>query len=111
ILVRVGRHAHAEPACSRSRRDFPQAPYAGAAGVQLATLYVKRRQLDAAMQIAQAVAEERGGERLPALLLLGESALQARRTDEAAQAYRAVVAEAPGDSPDRFRGLAGGALG
>jgi TolA-binding protein len=110
LSVRVGRPADAEGAWTRIRRDFPQDPYAGPAGVQLATLYVKRRQLDAAMQVAHAVADERGGERLTALLLFGESALQARRTEEAAQAYRAVVAEAPADSPDRFRGLAGVAL-
>ena len=110
VSVRLGRPADAEAAWTRLRREFPQDPNAGPAGIGLAGLYLKRRQWDAAREVARAVADEGGAERTPALLLWGESALQARRPEEAGQAYGRVVAESNADSPDRYRALAGLAL-
>ena len=110
LALRVGRPTEAEAAWSRLRREFPRDPGAGPAGLGLAGLYLKRRQVDAARELARAVVDERGAERVPALLLLGESALQGRRLDEAEHAYARAAAEAGPESADRFRALAGVAL-
>ena len=55
----------------------------GAAGLATAELLVQRKQWDQALEVAQAVAERRGPERIPALLVLGQSALQLRRNVQA----------------------------
>jgi hypothetical protein len=59
------------------------------------------------MEMARTVADARGAERLEALLVVGESALQARKNGEAERAYATVVDEAPRGSSERFNGLAG----
>jgi TolA-binding protein len=110
LALRLGRAADAEAAWTALRREFPQDERVGAAGLATAELLVQRKQWDQALEVAQAVAERRGPERIPALLVLGQSALQLRRNVQAVQAYHSVTLEAPGDSPERFQGLAGLAL-
>jgi TolA-binding protein len=107
LSQRLGRVADAEAAWTTLRRDYPGDALASPAGLEMASLYLKRRQYEQAMETARAVADGGGSERLEALLVLGESALQARRTAEARRAYAAAVAEAPADSAARYRGLAG----
>jgi TolA-binding protein len=73
----------------------------------MAALHTKRKQWDRALEVAQAVASRSGPERSDALLIVGQSALQLRKNPEAAQAYHAVVTEAPRASKRYFEGLAG----
>ena len=107
---RLGRPAEAEAAWLELRRDFPRHALAAPAGLQAARLLQRRKQYDRAAEVARSVAETRGEGRIDALLVLGESALQLRRNDEAAQAYALVLAEAPAGSPARWSGVAGAGL-
>lgn len=107
LAQRLGRTAEAEAAWTALRRAHPQDALAGAAGLDLASLYLKRRQLDQAIELAREVAEAGGPSRLEALLTLGESALRAGKTPEAVRAYETALAEAPERSGERFRALAG----
>ncbi len=107
LSQRLGRVPDAEAAWKALRRDHPADPLAGLAGLELATLHVKRRQFDQATEVAREVADGRGKERLEALLLLGESTLKAGKAADAHGAYEAALAEAPEGSAERFRALAG----
>jgi TolA-binding protein len=107
ISLRLNRPADAEAAWSTLRRDFPQHALAGPAGLATARLHEQRKQWDQALQVAQSVADRRSEERLDALLVVGQSALQLRRNPEAAQAYHAVIVESPPKSTRYFAGLAG----
>lgn len=107
LALRLGRPAEAEAAWTTLRREFPSDERVGAAGLATAKLHAGRKQWDEALEAAQAVAGLRGPERLPALLVLGQSALQLRRNAQAVQAYHSVVLEAPDGSSERFEGLAG----
>jgi len=107
LAARLGRPADAEAAWTTLRRDFPQDERANSAGLAMADLHAKRKQWDRAFDVAQSVASRGGAERSDALLVLGQSALQLRRSPEAAQAYHAVVVEAPPGSKRYFEGLAG----
>lgn len=107
LALRLGRLADAEAAWATLRRDFPQHALAGPAGLATARLHERRRQWAEALEVARAVADLGGGERLEALLLVGQSALQLRRNVDAAQAYHTVVVEAPPGSKRYFEGVAG----
>jgi TolA-binding protein len=107
LALRLGRPADAEAAWATLRRDFPQDERADPAGLAMADLYTKRRQWDRALEVAQSVASRGGPERSAALLVVGQSALQLRKNAEAAQAYHAVIVEAPPASKRYFEGLAG----
>lgn len=107
LSQRLGRAADAEAAWKTLRREHPGDALAEPAGLELANLYLKRRQFDPAMEVAREVAEANGAQRLEALLLLGESALKAGKTADAQDAYASALAEAPGGAPQRFRALAG----
>jgi TolA-binding protein len=107
ISLRLNRPTDAEVAWTTLRRDFPQHALAGPAGLQTARLHERRKQWDRALEVALAVADLRGSERSEALLVVGQSALQLRKNAEAAQAYHAVVAEAPPASKRYFEGVAG----
>jgi TolA-binding protein len=107
ISLKLNRPTEAEAAWSALRRDFPQHELAGPAGLATARLHEQRKQWDRALQVAQSVADRRGEERLDALLVVGQSALQLRRNPEAAQAYHAVVVESPPKSKRYYEGLAG----
>jgi TolA-binding protein len=107
LALKLGRPADAEAAWTTLRRDFPQDERANPAGLAMADLYAKRKQWEPALQVAQAVADVKGEGRSDALLIVGQSALQLRRNAEAAQAYHAVVVEAPPASKRYFEGLAG----
>jgi TolA-binding protein len=106
----LGRSTEAEAAWRTLRRDHPQDPLASLAGLGLANLYVKRRELERAMEMARQVADARGRERIEALMLLGETALKTKKLPDAESAYTAVLAEAPEGAAERFRALAGLAL-
>lgn len=110
LSERLGRPQDAEAAWKALRRDHPRDALAELAGLDLASLYLKRRQFEPAAEVARQVAEASGAQRLDALLLLGESALKAGKTSEAQTAYASALAEAPADSPSRFRALAGAGL-
>jgi TolA-binding protein len=103
----LGLAREAEAAWKTLRRDHPADPLAELAGLELASLYVKRRQLDRAAEAAREVADARGAQRVEALLLLGESLLKGGKTAEARGAYTTAMAEIPADAPARFRALAG----
>jgi TolA-binding protein len=103
----LGLPRDAETAWKTLRRDHPADPLAELAGLELANLYVKRRQLDRAAEAAREVADHRGAQRVEALLLLGETQLKAGKTADARTAYTTVMAEVPADAPARFRALAG----
>jgi TolA-binding protein len=103
----LGLPRDAETAWRTLRRDHPADPLAELAGLELASLYVKRRQLDRAAEAAREVADARGAQRVEALLLLGESLLKGGKTAEARGAYTTAMAEIPADAPARFRALAG----
>jgi TolA-binding protein len=107
LSLKLGRPTDAEAAWTTLRRDFPQSPLVGPAGLATARLHEQRKQWEPALQAAQSVADLRGEERSDALLLVGQSALQLRRNPEAAQAYHAVVVEAAPGSKRYFEGLAG----
>jgi len=107
ISLRLNRPTDAEAAWTTLRRDFPQSTLVAPAGLAVARLYEQRKQWEPALQTAQSVADLKGEERSEALLLVGQSALQLRRNADAAQAYRAVVAEAAPASKRYFEGLAG----
>jgi TolA-binding protein len=107
LSLRLNRPADAESAWTTLRRDFPKAEQAGPAGLALADLYVRRKQWEPALQMAQAVADGRGESRSDALLIAGQSALQLRRNVEAAQAYHTASVEAAPGSKRYFEGLAG----
>jgi TolA-binding protein len=107
LSLRLNRPTDAEAAWTALRRDFPQSPLVAPAGLATAHLYEQRKQWEPALQAAQSVADLKGEERSDALLLVGQSALQLRRNADAAQAYHAVVAEAPPASKRHFEGLAG----
>ena len=107
LSLRLNRPADAEAAWTTLRRDFPQHALAAPAGLQTARLQAARKQWEPALQVAQSVADLRGEERPEALLVVGQSALQLRRSAEAAQAYHTVVVEAPPASKRYFEGLAG----
>jgi TolA-binding protein len=107
LSLRLNRPADAEAAWTTLRREYPQHALAGPAGLETARLHAGRKQWEPALQVARAVAEGKGEERSDALLIVGQSALQLRRNGEAAQAYHAVVAEAPPASKRYFEGLAG----
>jgi TolA-binding protein len=107
LALRLGRLSEAEATWTALRRDFPQHALAGPAGLATAHLHERRRQWAEALELARAVAEAGGDERLEALLLVGQSALQLRRHAEAAQAYHTVVVEAPPGSKRYFEGVAG----
>ena len=103
----LGLPRDAETAWKTLRRDHPADPLAELAGLELASLYVKRRQLDRAAEAAREVADQRGAQRVEALLLLGETQLKAGKPADARAAYTTVMAEVPADAPARFRALAG----
>ena len=107
LATGLNRFAEAEAAWTTLRRDFPQHALAGPSGLATARLHEQRKQWEPALRIAQSVAELKGDERSEALLLVGQSALQLRKNSEAAQAYHAVVVEAPPASKRYFEGLAG----
>ena len=107
LSVRLNRPADAEAAWTTLRRDFPQNALVGPAGLATARLHEQRKHWEPAIQVAQSVADLRGEERSAALLVVGQSALQLRRSAEAAQAYHAVVVESPPASKRYFEGLAG----
>ena len=107
LSLRLNRPADAEAAWTTLRRDFPQHALAGPAGLQTARLQATRKQWEPALEVAQSVATLKGEERSDALLVVGQSALQLRRSAEAAQAYHAVVVEAAPASKRYFEGLAG----
>jgi TolA-binding protein len=107
LAARLGRPAEAEAAWAALRRDYPRDERVGAAGLAMAKLHAGRKQWDRALEAAETVAELRGPERVPALLVAGQSALQLRRNAQAVQAYHSVVQEAPDGSSERFEGLAG----
>jgi TolA-binding protein len=107
LSLRVGRPTDAEAAWATLRRDYPESPLVGPAGLASARLHEQRRQWEPALQVAQSVADLKGEERSDALLIVGQSALQLRRSPEAAQAYHAVVVEAAQGSKRYFEGLAG----
>jgi TolA-binding protein len=107
LSARLNRPADAEAAWSTLRRDFPQHALVGPAGLATARLHEQRKQWDQALEAAQSVADRRGDERLDALMVVGQSALQLRRNPEAAQAYHAVVVESSPKSKQYFAGLAG----
>jgi TolA-binding protein len=107
LSLRLNRPTDAEAAWTTLRRDFPKSDQAGPAGLALADLYVKRKQWEPALQMAQAVADGRGEGRSDALLIAGQSALQLRRNAEAAQAYHTATVEAAPASNRYFEGLAG----
>lgn len=110
LSTRLGRAQDAEAAWKALRREHPQDPLAELAGLELASLYLKRRQFEPAVEVARQVAEANGTQRLDALLLLGESALKAGKSADAQTAYASALAEAPADSPGHFRALAGAGL-
>ena len=62
LSLRLGRPTDAEAAWTTLRRDFPKDDQAGPAGLALADLYVKRKQWEPALQMAQAVADGKGEE-------------------------------------------------
>jgi TolA-binding protein len=103
----LGRAPDAEAAWKTLRRDYPRDALAELAGIELVNLYAKRRQLEPAIAMAREVADANGSQRLEALLLLGETALQAGKTADAQTAYATAAAEAPAQSAARFRALAG----
>src|SRR5215470_6185616 len=107
LSLRLNRPTDAEAAWTTLRRDFPKSPLVAPAGLATAHLYEHRKQWEPALQAAQSVADLKGDERSEALLLVGQSALQLRRNADAAQAYHAVVVEAPPVSKRYFEGLAG----
>ncbi|HEV8307770.1 MAG TPA: tetratricopeptide repeat protein [Methylomirabilota bacterium] len=107
LSQRLGRAADAESAWKTLRRDHPGDALAALAGLELAQGYLKRRQFDQAMDVAREVADSGGAQRFQALLLLGESALKAGKLGDAETAYARALAEAPPDSPERLRALAG----
>ena len=107
LALRLNRPADAEAAWATLRRDFPRHALAGPAGLASARLHEQRKQWEQALQVAQTVADLKGDERSEALLVVGQSALQLRKNSEAAQAYHAVVAEAPAASKRYFEGVAG----
>jgi TolA-binding protein len=107
LSLRLGRATDAEAAWTTLRRDFPQTPLVGPAGLATARLHQQRKQWEPALQTAQSVADLKGDERSEALLIVGQSALQLRRNPEAAQAYHTVVVEAAPGSKRYFEGLAG----
>jgi cellulose synthase operon protein C len=107
LSLRLNRPTDAEAAWTTLRRDFPKDEHVSPAGLALADLYVKRKQWEPALQMAQAVADGKGEGRSDALLIVGQSALQLRRNTEAAQAYHAATVEAPPTSNRYFEGLAG----
>ena len=107
LSVRLGRPTDAEAAWATLRRDYPQSPLVGPAGLASARLHEQRRQWEPALQVAQSVADLKGEERPDALMIVGQSALQLRRNQEAAQAYHAVVVDAAPGSKRYFEGLAG----
>jgi TolA-binding protein len=107
LSSQLGRSPDAETAWKTLRRDYPRDPLAELAGLELVNLYVKRRQLEPAVAMAREVADARGGQRFEALLLLGETALNAGKTVEAQTAYATAIAEAPPESGGRYRALAG----
>jgi TolA-binding protein len=107
LALQLGRPADAEAAWTTLRRDFPQDERTRSAGLAMADLHARRKQWDRAFEVAQSVASQGGAERSDALLVLGQSALQLRKNPEAAQAYHAVVVEAPAGSKRYFEGLAG----
>jgi len=103
----LGRAPDAEAAWKALRRDYPRDTLADLAGLELVSLYVKRKQLEPAIALSREIADANGGQRLEALLLLGESTLKAGKTAEAQTAYATAAAEAPAESGPRFRALAG----
>jgi TolA-binding protein len=103
----LGRAPDAEAAWKALRRDYPRDALAELAGLELVSLYVKRKQFEPAVALAREVADANGSQRLEALLLLGESALKAGKPTEAQTAYATAAAEAPAESGPRFRALAG----
>ena len=105
--AQAGPPADAEAAWTTLRRDFPQNALAGRPGSRRPSSMQQRKQWEPALQVAQSVADQRGDERSDALLVVGQSALQLRKNPEAAQAYHAVVVEAPPASKRYFEGLAG----
>ena len=107
LSLRLNRVTDAEAAWSTLRRDFPQHPLVGPAGLATARLHQQRKQWEPALELAQSVADLKGQERSDALLVVGQSALQLRRNAEAAQAYHAAVVEAAPASKRYFEGLAG----
>jgi TolA-binding protein len=107
LSLRLNRPADAEAAWTALRRDFPQDALAAPAGLVTAQLHQQRKQWEPALRIAQSIADLKGEERSEALLIVGQSALQLRRNGDAAQAYHAVVVEAPPASKRYFEGLAG----
>jgi TolA-binding protein len=107
LSARLNRPTDAETAWTTLRREFPDHALAGPAGLAQARLHDQRKQWDQALQVAQSVADRRGEERLDALLVVGQSALQLRKNAEAAQAYHTVVVESPSGSKRYFEGLGG----
>jgi TolA-binding protein len=107
LSANLGLTRDAETAWKQLRRDHAADPLAELAGLELASLYVKRRQLDRAAETAREVADARGAQRVEALLLLGETQLKAGKTAEARGAYTTAIAEVAADAPARFRALAG----
>lgn len=107
LSLRLNRSTDAEAAWTTLRRDFPRDDQAVAAGLSLADLYVKRKQWEPALLVAQSVADGKGEGRSDALLIVGQSALQLRRNAEAAQAYHTATVEAAKGSKRYFEGLAG----
>src|SRR5262245_50859595 len=94
----LGLSRDAEAAWKTLRKNHPADPLAELAGLELANLYVKRRQLDRAAEAAREVADARGAQRPEALLLLGETLLKAGKPADARAAYAAVMAEAAADA-------------
>jgi TolA-binding protein len=107
LSQRLGRLSEAETAWKTLRRDHPKHELAEAAGLELAALLLRRGRWEPAAEAAREVADANGPQRLEALLLVGEGALKAGKAADAQAAYAAAVAEAPADSPSRFRALAG----
>jgi TolA-binding protein len=107
ISLRLNRPVEAETAWTTLRRDFPQHALVGPAGLATARLHEQRKQWDQAIQVGQSVADRQGEERLDALMVVGQSSLQLRRSSDAAQAYHAVVVESVPQSKRYFEGLAG----
>src|SRR4029453_9300169 len=85
LSLRLNRPAEAEAAWAALRRDFPQHALVGPAGLASARLYEQRKQWEPALQLAQAVGDLKGEERSEALLVVGQSAPQLRRSPAAPQ--------------------------
>jgi TolA-binding protein len=107
LSQQLGRASDAEAAWKALRRDHAGDALANLAGLELAASYLRRRQFEPALEVARAVAEARGKERVEALLLVGESALKAGKVPDADTAYTAALGEAGDATPERFRALAG----